>query len=137
MDIIQFKKKLQQLLFAETNTATYTPSQADLDAIQKLVKTKYQTWEWNFGNNPNSKIQQTHQFPDGIVEIYLEVEKGYIKFCRVKINLHKAESGEIEKQLENIRYTPTDVQNALRGLNLEKTLGSISIESLAQWIMSY
>ncbi len=136
MDILQFKQSMKQLLFADTSTTTYAPSQEDLVAIQELVKTKYETWKWNFGNNPNSRIERSCQFPDGVLEIQLEVEKGYIKTCRIKSDFKiPVGTGEIEERLENIRYMSTDIQSALSGLDIEKNLGLISNVNFAQWIM--
>lgn len=136
MDLLQFKQSMKQLLFADTPTATYTPSQEDRDAIQKLVKTKYETWEWVFGNNPSSTFQRFCQIPEGVLEISIVLEKGYIKTCQIKSDFKKPiEPVEIEKRLENIRYTSTDVQRALNGLNLGKKLGSVSKDDLLQWIM--
>ena len=136
MNILQFKQRLKKLLIEDTPTATYTPSQKDLDAIQELVKTKYETWEWNFGNNPNSRIQRSGQFPSGALEIFLELEKGYIQTCRINSDFKiPVETIELEKRLEKVRYTSTDVQSALSGLDFAKKPGSISKDDLVQWIM--
>lgn len=136
MDILQFKQSVKQLLFADTPAAMYAPSPEELAAIQELVKTKYETWKWNFGNNPNSRIERSRQFPDGPLEIQLEVEKGYIKTCRIKSD-SKISSGacEIEKRLENVRYISTDVESALSGLDIEKKLGLISNDDFVHWMI--
>jgi lipoate-protein ligase A len=137
MDVIQFKESMKELLFADTPTVAYIPCQEDLDAIQKLVKTKYETWKWNFGNNPSSKIHQSHPLQDGVFEIYLELEKGYIKSCQLIGSNFKTsiKLGEIEKLLTNVRYTSADIQSALTDLDLEKELGLISKDDLLQWIV--
>ena len=54
MTVIQFKERLKELLFAGASPVMYIPCKDDLDAIQELVKIKYETWSWNFGNNPRS-----------------------------------------------------------------------------------
>ena len=135
MDILQFKQSMKGLLLADSPAATYTPSLEDLDAIQELVKTKYETWQWNYGKNPNSRIERSCQFPDGSLQIHLEVEKGYIKTCRITSDSKIPVSpGEIEKRLENVRYLSTDLQDALSGLDLEKKLGFISNDAFVQWM---
>jgi lipoate-protein ligase A len=136
MDILQFKQSMKQLLFADTPITTYTPSQVDIESIQELVKTKYETWEWNFGSNPNSRIERSCQLPDGVLEIRLELEKGYIKACQIKSDFKmRVDIGEIEKRLENVRYIFTDVQSALNGLDIDKKLRLISDNDFVKLIL--
>ena len=135
MDVIQFKERLKELLSADALTTAYIPCQEDLDAIHELVRTKYETWSWNFGNDPGSKIHRSCQLLDGVLEIYLELEKGYIKTCQIISDFKTSiKLGEIEKLLTNVRYTSTDIQRALTDLDLEKKLGLISKDELVQWI---
>jgi lipoate-protein ligase A len=136
MNILQFKQSMRQILCADTPTETYIPSQQDLDAIQELVETKYEAWEWNFGRNPNSKIERSCQFPDGLLQIYIELEKGYIKNCRIKSDFKKEmSSAEIEERLENVRYIDTDVKIALSGLDINQKLGFVSNDDFVQSIL--
>jgi len=136
VDILQFKQEMKRLLFADTPAEIYTPSQQDLDSIHELVKAKYETWKWNYGGNPNARVERVRQFPGGVLEIRLDLEKGHIKACQIKSDLETLVGiSEIEKKLENIRYTFMDVRNALSGFDLEKNLGSISKDDLAQWIV--
>lgn len=136
MDILEFKQGLKQLLCADTATETFIPSQEDLDAIQELVKTKYETWEWNFGRNPNSKIEISCQVPDGIVQIHIELEKGYIKNCRIKSDFKNGiNSAEIEERLENARYAATDIKLVLSGLDINQKLGFVSNDDFVRSIL--
>ena len=136
MDTLQFKQSLKQLLFSVTPTTQYVPDQEDFNSIQKLVRTKYETWEWNFGNNPSSTIQRSFPLPYGAIEIQLELEKGFIKDCQIKGELNMLiKPGEIEKQLRGVRYTLRDIQRALR--EPPYTVSSlISIDDLVHWIIS-
>jgi lipoate-protein ligase A len=135
VDILQFKQDMKNLLFADAPVEVYTPSQQDFDAIHELVKTKYETWKWNYGSNPNARIERSRQFSGGVLEIRLDLEKGLIKTCRIKSDLEILVGiSEIEKKLENVRYTFADVRNVLSGFDLEKNLGAISKDDLARWI---
>jgi len=137
MDILQFKQSMKQFLFNDAPHAViYAPTQQDLDAINDLVKTKYETWKWNFGRNPNSIIERSYQFPEGILEIHLEVEKGNIKTCQLKCGSDLSlETGQIEKQLENVRYTLENVCNALSDIDLYNNQQTISMCDLAKCIV--
>jgi lipoate-protein ligase A len=125
MDIIQLKQQLIQLLFFED------------PYMENLVKTKYDTWEWNFGKNPDSRIQQSFQLPDGVLEISLELAKGVIRTCQIKSDFYKPiDLSELEKRLINVRYTFRDVQDALMDFDIHKNLGSISKDELLKWIIT-
>ncbi len=138
MTVIQFKERLKELLFAGASPVMYIPCKDDLDAIQELVKIKYETWSWNFGNNPRSTIHRFRPLPEGILEIHLELEKGCIQLCYLTGNFATPiRFGEVEKSLKNIRYTYAEIRNALIGLDLENKLGSISKDDLVQWIAAY
>jgi lipoate---protein ligase len=137
MNVIQFKERLKELLFAGASPVPYIPSKEDLDAIQELVKTKYETWRWNFGNNPRSTIHRSWSLPEGVLEIHLGLEKGCVQSCQIIGNfVTPIRFGAVEKLLVNVRYTYTDIQNALTDLDLENKLGAISKDDLARWIAS-
>jgi lipoate-protein ligase A len=135
MDVIQFKERMKELLSTDTLTTAYIPCQEDFEAIQELVRTKYETWSWNFGKDPGSKIHRSCQLLDGVLEIYLELDKGYIKTCQIISDFKTPiRLGEIENLLKNVRYTSTDIREALTDLDLEKKPGLISKDDLVQWI---
>jgi lipoate---protein ligase len=137
MSVIQFKERLKELLSAHAFPVTYIPCKEDLDAIQELVKTKYETWSWNFGNNPSSTVHRSCPLPEGVLEIYLKLEKGCIQLCQITGDFATPIGfGEVEKSLTNVRYTYADIRNALTDLNLENKLGSISKDDLVHWIAS-
>jgi lipoate-protein ligase A len=137
MSVIQFKERLKELLSAYAFPVTYIPCKDDLEAIQELVKTKYETWSWNFGKNPSSTVHRSCLLPEGVLEIYLKLEKGSIQLCQITDDFATPIGfGEVEKSLTNVRYTYADIRNALTDLNLENKLGSIYMDDLVHWIAS-
>lgn len=136
MDIFQLKETLKQVIFADDIPKYYIPTLEDLASIQELREGKYKTWEWNYGNNPKSSIKQSREFPNGILEIYLEIEKGYLQTCRIdgeSLGLRHIE--EMEHRLSNIRYAYTDVQAALEELGAKCTFEPISKDGFLRCIM--
>jgi lipoate-protein ligase A len=136
LDIIQLKQQLIQLLFFGEPYTEYVPNQEDLNAIQNLVETKYNSWEWNFGKNPDSRIQQSFRLPDGNLEIYLELANGVIRTCQLRSDFSKPiDLSELEKRLINVRYTFIDVQNVLMDTDINKNLGSIFMDEFLKAII--
>ncbi len=138
MDILGFKESLREGLFPGTPVSPYTPDQGDLDSIRELVAGKYETWEWNFGSNPNSKFHRTYPFPGGAIQVFVELEKGHIRTCRLEGDAGRwAWMGEIEKRLGNIRFTSADIQAALRGLEGETGRDPFSAADFSRWMTRF
>lgn len=136
MDIFQLKECLKQHIFPDALMLDYIPTVEDLSSIQKLREVKYNTWEWNYGNNPKSSIKQSREFPNGMLEIYLEIEKGYLKTCRIDWDsLGISHIKEIEQRLTNIRYVYTDILDAIEELDTKCNFEPISKEGFLQCIM--
>lgn len=51
---------------------------AELEGVMDLKKSKYDTWEWNFGRSPKFDLVNKQRFPGGTLEIGLRVESGHI-----------------------------------------------------------
>jgi lipoate-protein ligase A len=136
MDIILFKQRLEQLLFTDNNSSYFKPDKEDLDAINELVKKKYETWEWNFGHNPKSTFRRSWNSPEGTLEITIQLDKGYIKSCQLKSDFETPTGhDEIENLLKNIRYTSADIRMALNRSDIPDQLGSISRDNLIKMII--
>ena len=137
MDVIQFKRSLRELLSAARPAPAYIPRPEDLDAIRKLAAAKYETWNWNFANDPGCRIHRSCLLMDGVVELDLELEKGQIQSCRITSNSGRSAAlGKIANRLIHVRFTPADMLGALAGLEIEEHPGSISREGLVQWIVN-
>lgn len=50
----------------------------EINAISKLTKVKYSTWEWNFGKSKNFSKTSTKRFPYGTVTVSYTLDAGVI-----------------------------------------------------------
>ena len=57
----------------------YNFNETDISAINKLVKEKYSTYEWNIGSSPVGKNEFTERFNFGTLTITFDTENGYVK----------------------------------------------------------
>jgi lipoate-protein ligase A len=136
IQIDEFKQTLKEFIFGDETYKQYKLTDEDRTAIQGLVNNKYLKWEWNFGNNPLSKIKYSHRFPGGKLEFYLELEKGYLQSCQIMGDfLGLCDIEEVEERLKNIRYNREDIENVLDTLDINKFFGSITKEEILQCIM--
>src|SRR5690554_1267037 len=82
--IDEFKELLVTYLFEEEGAVKeYKLTDEDIENVNQLVKEKYDTWEWNWGESPDFDIQKSKRFPIGLIDVRLNVSEGRIKNCRI------------------------------------------------------
>ena len=94
-----------------------------------MVKEKYGTWEWNWGESPDFDIQKSQRFPVGLIDARLNVSGGIIKDCRIFGDYFGSrDTEELERLLVGIKYREDEIRQVLRGVPLEEFFGRISLE---------
>ncbi len=76
----------------------YSPTEADLGAIQELSDKKYRTWDWIFGYSPRYRFKNKFQAAKGEIAINLLVEKGLL----VEVEITGAISETSGKKIVNV-----------------------------------
>lgn len=77
MDLPAFWDYLKKTL-AGSGLVQGSLSSEELARVEELKRTKYDTWEWNFGRSPRYNMTNKRKWDGGILEPRLEVEKGFI-----------------------------------------------------------
>lgn len=121
MTLFEFRDKVKAyVLGMEEENKLYQFTQEDLSGINKLVKEKYSTWEWNFGSSPNYKYSTEKRFNIGNLELNFNVEKGIITEAKVYgdfvIDLDVA---KLEKELIGIRHDEDEIKNVMSHFGVE------------------
>lgn len=76
MTLPEFWAYLKTALAGEITPAALAPE--ELAAVEELKRTKYDTWEWNFGRSPKYDRMNKGWFEGGGLEVRTAVEKGRI-----------------------------------------------------------
>lgn len=74
-----FKEELKRQVAEGTVLEAYELTEDDFAAVEKLRNEKYITWEWNYGFSPAYTARRAKKFPEGVVEVHINVEKGEIR----------------------------------------------------------
>jgi len=90
----------------------------DKEAIAKLVREKFETWEWNYAYSPAYRLVESFRYEETCYQINLQVKKGVIQRCEIKPRssaLAKLEEVMIGKQhrmevLQALLYQNVDKQ---------------------------
>ena len=99
----------------------YELSQKDITEIEKLVKEKYSTWEWNYGYVSNYNFTNKLRTNAGTIEINMEIINGLIekiKFYGDYFSVFDTE--DLEVKLLKVQHKEEDIRKALKGIDIKK-----------------
>lgn len=103
----------------------------ELAAVEDLKKSKYDTWEWNFGRSPKYDAVNRCRFEGGSLETGVQVEKGRIIQIGFYGDFMAVSSLEpLTKALEGCPFRREDVAAILEQYSLPELFGSITEEEI-------
>jgi lipoate-protein ligase A len=115
-----------------TDSQLYTPTEADMQAIQKLSDEKYQTWDWIFGYSPRYRFKNQFSSSKGEITISLLVEKGLL----VEVSLSGAIPDEFAQKivvvLLGFRHELSAVESRISALKTFLKAGGIEPEDFVK-----
>lgn len=135
--IQEFKELLIKYLFEEEGAVKeYKLTQEDIENVNKLVREKYDTWEWNWGESPAFDIQKSNRFPIGLIDVRLNVSDGLIAKCRIFGDFFgSGDVEDIEKKLEGVKYREKEIIEALNDTPIEQYFGNITKDEFLRCII--
>jgi lipoate-protein ligase A len=114
-----------------TNAEDYTFTNQETEFINELVRTKYGTWEWNFGTSPAYNFSKAIRTAAGTIEFYLQVEKGIISSIQIFGDFFPLQDpAELENILIGLPHQEKLIQDTLSGLDLNRWFNNVTIEEL-------
>jgi len=111
----------------------YEFTQEDIKKIEKLVKEKYSTWEWNFGTSPDYSFKNEKKFTGGTVEVNLNVEKGIIKDIKIYGDFFgKYDVSEVENLLKGVKHSEEEIRKVLSNIGMNDYFANITVDNLIE-----
>ena len=111
----------------------YEFTQEDIKKIEKLVREKYSTWEWNFGTSPDYKFKNEKKFAGGTVEVNLNVEKGIIKDIKIYGDFFgKYDVSEVENLLKGVKHSEEEIRKVLSNIGMNDYFANITVDNLIE-----
>jgi len=109
----------------------------DRKQIEKLVRTKYQTWEWNYGESPFFTIKKTQRFDFGKVEAWLDINEGIIKKCKFYGDFFGRDDKEdIEEKLIGCRYERNEITLRMNDIGIENYFYGLNKDQFINLLVS-
>ena len=113
--IDQFKEGLKS--YFASSLEEYTFSKEDLVQIEKLVKEKYSTYDWNIGYSPKGKNCFREKFPFGIINITFDTKDGKIENAEIFGDFFsKKDVRELAKNLNGTTLSVAALSKALENV---------------------
>lgn len=102
----------------------------------RLVREKFSTWEWNYGQSPKFNISKMEKFPFGIVDARIDVQKGIISNIRIFGDFFVREEIEtLEDALKGVKYDRTEILKALGNVNIQDYFNNMTPEEFADFLV--
>lgn len=131
MDVSQFIDLLVESFFKYSETVEMRLTAHQLLEIETLATEKYQSWDWNYGNSPQSNYFNSVRLECGKVEISLFIDKGLIETCKIGGDfLALKDVADIERAMIGVKYNLDEIRSTLEGFNLGLYFGPTTTEEI-------
>lgn len=115
ISITEFKELLLKTLLEEAGGGQeLSLTDQDLTKVEEIMKTRYATWEWNYGQSPPFNFKKSQRFTGGNIEVLLDVKKGIIESCKIYGDFFGTQDIEkFEKLFLGVRYREEDIKKII------------------------
>jgi len=116
-------------LYPSAQDYEFTPEETDF--IDNLVKTKYSTWDWNFGSSPKYNFRKSIRTADGTIELCLQVRNGTIASAKIYGDFFpNHDPAELEQVLTGLPHNETILRSKLTLLDLSYWFNNTNADEL-------
>ena len=133
LDMTTFKETLLKNLLDTSNILdhVYALTDEDLNKIHELKRKRYDTWEWNYGESPESENVREKRYPGGKIEFMFNLKNGAFDSVRLFGDFLGAEDvSPIENALNGVLYQENTVRDALKELDIPTFFINITLEDV-------
>lgn len=121
---------LEEELIREIGTEEVALTAEDLEAINSIRLSKYDTWEWNWSRSPEFTVRKEKRFPWGSISLHLDVADGCIRASRIFGDFFASDLSSIITRLSGLPYGGSEAASVIADL-AEAIIGATT-EDLAQ-----
>ena len=135
----QFRERLLLNIYDVDNTddvKEYVLTEEDWAKIDEFAAQYTANWDWNYGVSPKFDLERDVRIEGvGTVEVKLDVDQGKIADIKMFGDFFGlGEIADVEDQLRGVKYELESIKNALEKVDLNKYIGNVTPEQIAQII---
>ena len=130
--ILEFRDALERILSRDYADPMVVLTEGQKAEVAEICRTKFSTWEWNYGRSPKASYSKSLRLPCGTVELSCDIVRGRVSdaaFGGDFIGSLPAEG--VAAALEGCRFARADVLEALRRTGVRHCFDGTSPEQLA------
>lgn len=132
MDLPAFWAYLKTALAGE-GFVSGTLSPEELEAVEALKQSRYDTWEWNFGRSPAYDLRNRRRWEGGGLEVCLSVKEGLISGAAFQGDfLSRCSLDPLTEALRGTAFRREDVAEVLERFPLRDYFGGITEEEVLE-----
>lgn len=127
----EFKDLLIEGIFEDRKEPIkkYILTDEDIEEINKLVSTKYGTWEWNFGKSPKFNYKKEMRFEAGGVSVNINVVDGAIKEFKIYGDYFEEKPvEELEKLFFDKKFDEAELRNIVNSIDVSNYILKLNNE---------
>lgn len=130
--VIDFKNKIFEYIGREEKDKVITTlDNEEIEEIKNLVKTKYETWQWNFGQSPKYNFYNEKKLSAGTIELSIDVEKGIMQHIKIFGDFFgEGNIEDIEKALIGKKHNTEEIHRVIDNINIKNYFGNVSKQEL-------
>lgn len=130
LDVEELKNRILQRIFGTRDRDVIPTLQMDAkdwQAVRTLQTQKYETWDWNYGQNPASNVQRAQRFAGGEIDVRYDIQDGRIAGVRIFGDfLGQHEVSELERLLLGLPFDAVSVSPVLESAAERNYFGTIT-----------
>jgi lipoate---protein ligase len=135
MDVMQFSDLIQNhITEIYPDASFYELTDEDHRLIEELVRIRYSTWDWNFGNSPEynfRKVIRTEH--SGTIEFCMNVRNGIILQTRIYGDyFSNADPKEIEDILADIPHEEDAIRKAISTFDISTYFSKLTVDEFVK-----
>jgi lipoate-protein ligase A len=135
MDVMDLSTLIEKYIMEKYPDAIlYDLTEEDHQRIREMVRTKYGTWEWNFGYSPKYNFRKVLRTQNsGTLEFAIDVVDGTIRDLRIFGDYFSlCETEVIENVLKNVPHSEVKIREALKPYNISDYFNNLTIEEFLE-----
>lgn len=127
--VIELRERIIEKIFGtrvRADVPTLELTDADWAEVDALVKRKYGSWDWNYGENPPCNVQRSHRFAAGEIDVRVNVQGGRVANVRIFGDfMGREDVAELEARMVGLPYDYASISSALADVELDDYFGDI------------
>ncbi len=132
MTVLEFKDYLMNFIMKQNQMTELQNLTDEEEAIvEHLMKNKYQTWEWNYGNSPNYSTNNKIRTKGGTIQMTADVRKGIIQDIRFYGDFFSQDDIQhFVNQLIGVPFNKQELQKKLAEIDVNRYFNNTTSDDL-------